>query len=166
MTRFVRIVGVCVVAVSASCGGSDLTQPAGTSLPIVRLRSEPYSFTFYSGLDKRARLVVRDPVTWRAIWNQIYLRQSPVPPLPQVDFSRDMIVVAALGTRSTGGYSILLVGASEAANNGVAVIVNSSSPGSKCIVTEAFTQPVDIARLPLRDGAVSFVDQSHVSDCG
>lgn len=166
MTRFVRIVSVCVVTLTAGCGGSELTQPPGASLPIVRLRSEPYSFAFYSGLDKPARLVVRDPVTWQAIWNQIYLRQSPVPPLPQIDFSRDMILVAALGSRGTGGFSILLGEASEAANDGVAVIVNSSSPGSNCVVTEAFTQPVDIARLPLHHGAVSFVDRSHVSNCG
>ena len=166
MTRFVRIVSVCVLPLSAACGGSDLTQPPGTSLPMVRLRGEPYSFTFYSGLDKPARLVIRDAVTWRVIWNQIYLRQSPVPPLPPIDFSRDMMVVVALGSHSTGGYSILLGGASEVANAGIAVIVDSSSPGSNCIVTEAFTQPVDIARLPLRDGAVSFVERSHVSDCG
>ena len=166
MTRFASILSVCVVALSAGCGGSDLTQPPGASLTIVRLRSEPYSFEFYSGLDKPARLVVRDPATWQAIWNQIYLRQTPVPPLPRIDFSHDMILVAALGSRSTGGFSILLGEASEAANDGVTVIVDSSSPGSNCIVTEAFTQPVDIARLPLRDGAVSFVERSHVSDCG
>jgi PrcB C-terminal len=166
MTRSVRIVSVCVLALSAACGGSDLTQPPGTSLPMVRLRSEAYSFTFYSGLDKPARLVVRDAVTWRVIWNQIYLRQSPVPPLPPIDFSREMMVVVALGSHSTGGYSILLDGAAEAAKNGIAVIVDSSSPGSNCIVTEAFTQPVDIARVPLRDGAVSFVERTHVSDCG
>jgi hypothetical protein len=76
-----------------------------------------------------------------------------------------MIVVVALGSRSTGGYSILIDGASEAANNGVAVIVDSSSPGTDCAVTEAFTQPVDIARMPLRDGAVRFVERSHVSNC-
>jgi PrcB C-terminal len=166
MTRFVRIVSVCVLALSAACGGSDLTQPPGTSLPMVRLRSEPYSFTFYSGFDKPARLVVRDALTWQVVWNQIYLRQSPVPPLPPIDFSREMMVVVALGSHSTGGYSILLDSAAEAANNGIAVIVDSSSPGSNCIVTEAFTQPVDVARVPLRHGAVSFVERSHVSDCG
>jgi hypothetical protein len=165
MARFVRIAGVCVLTLAAACAGSNLTEPPGASLPLVRLRNQPYSFTFYSGLDRPARLVVRDAVTWRAVWNQIYLRQSPVPPLPVVDFSRDMIVVVALGSHSTGGYSILLGGASESANNGVSVIVDSSSPGSNCVVTEAFTQPVDIARVPLRDGSVSFVERSHVSNC-
>jgi hypothetical protein len=130
MTRFVRIANVCVLALTTACGGSNVTQPPGTSLPMVRLRSEPYSFTFNSGLDRPARLVVRDAVTWRAIWTQIYARQSPVPTLPSIDFSSEMLVVVALGSHSTGGYSILLRGASEGANNGIAVIVDSNSPGS------------------------------------
>jgi hypothetical protein len=117
-------------------------------------------------LDKPARLVIRDAVTWRVIWNQIYLRQSPVAPVPVIDFSREMVVVVALGSHSSGGYSILVDGAAEAANNGIVVIVDSSSPGYNCIVTDAFTQPVDIARVPLRDGPVSFVERTHVSNCG
>ena len=166
MNSFVRVVGVSVVAVSLGCAGSDVTQPVGTSIPLVRLRAEPYSFTFVSGFDKPTRLVVRDVLTWQTVWSQIYLRESPVPPLPAIDFSREMVVVAALGSHSTGGYSILLDSASEAAADGVAVTVNSSSPGSNCIVTDAFTQPLDVARLPLRHGPVSFVEQSHVSNCG
>ena len=166
MNSFVRVFGVAVVAVSVGCAGSDVTQPVGTSIQLVRLRAEPYSFTFYSGFDKPTRLVVRDVVTWQTVWRQIYLRESPVPPLPAIDFSREMIIVAALGSHSTGGYSILLDRATEAAADGIAVTVNSSSPGSNCIVTEAFTQPVDVARLPLRRGPVSFVEQSHVSTCG
>src|SRR6476646_3051450 len=138
MNSFVRAIGVAAVAVSVGCAGSDATQPVGTPLQLVRLRAEPYSFAFYSGFDTPTRVVVRDAVTWQAVWHQIYLRISPVPPVPAIDFSRQMVVVAALGSRSTGGYSILLDGATEAANDGIAVTVNSSSPGSNCIVTEAF----------------------------
>jgi len=166
MNSLAKAFGVAVVAVSVGCAGSDVTQPVGATIQLVRLRAEPYSFTFYSGFDKPTRLVVRDVVTWQAVWHQIYLRQSPVPPLPAIDFSREMVVVAALGSHSTGGYSILLAGATEAAADGIVVTVNSNSPGSNCFVTEAFTQPVDVARLPLHHGPVSFVEQSHVSTCG
>src|SRR4051812_24774009 len=120
MIRFVRIASVSILVLSAACGsGSGFTQPhPGTSLTIVRLRDEPYSFSFNSGFDQPARVVVRDAATWRLVWNQVFLRQTPVPPLPSVDFSREMIVVVALGSRSSGGYSILLDGASELANDG------------------------------------------------
>jgi hypothetical protein len=132
---------------------------------MVRLRGDPYSFASSSGLDKPARIVVRDDVTWRALWSQIYLGSAPVPPLPAIDFSREMIVVVALGSRSTGGYGILLEDASADAKDGTAIAVRSMSPGPGCGVTLAFTQPVDIARLPLRQGEVRFVERAQVFDC-
>jgi PrcB C-terminal len=165
MMRFLGIAGVCVLGVGAGCSGSDLTQPSGPSLPIVRLASQSYPFAYYSGLDQPARLVVRDAATWQAVWNQIDGGQSPVAPPPSVDFSRDMIVMAALGVRGTGGYGILISGASERSSDGIAVIVDSSSPAANCVVTESLTQPVDIARVPRREGAVTFVERSHETNC-
>lgn len=165
MNNFVRIVGVAVVILSSACGSFNVAPPPGANVPLVRLRSEPYSFAFVSGFDQPARLVIRDPLTWQAAWNRIYLRGSPVPPLPEIDFSQEMIVVVALGSHSTGGYGILLTGASESAD-GIEVDVNSRSPGPTCVVTAAFTQPVDVARLPLRQGAVHFAERSEVSTCG
>jgi hypothetical protein len=169
MNRFVGMVGIVFAGLGAGCSSSEMSPPVGPplgpSVPMVRLRSEPYSFTYYSGLDTPARLVLRDAGSWQEVWSQIYSRQSPAPPLPAVDFSHEMIVVVALGSHGTGGYQILLTNASEVGNNGTAITVSSTSPGPSCIVTEAFTQPVDIARVPVRDGAVTFVEQSHVSSC-
>ena len=159
------IAGVAaIVAVIAGCGSPDVTQPVGPTVPLVRLRADPYSFSSYSGFEAPTRLVVRDAATWAAVWQQIYDRETPVPPLPAIDFSREMIVVAALGSRGTGGYSILLEGATETAD-GTAVTVKSTSPGSTCLVTEALTQPIDVARLPLRSGSVTFIEQTHVAKC-
>jgi len=166
MNSFVRVIPLAVVTLGVACATSDVpTQPLGPSVPMVRLRAEAYSFTYYSGLDRPARLVVRDAVTWRIVWNEIYQRHSPVPSLPAVDFSREAILVVALGSRSTGGYGILLAGATQSGTNEIAVTVHSSSPGPSCVTTQAFTQPVDIARLPLRAGTVRFLERNEVSDC-
>lgn len=165
MKNFVRTVGVALVILNFACGSPQVTQPPGTSIPLIRLRSEPYSFTFASGFDQPARLVIRDALTWQEVWNRIYLRESPIPPLPEIDFSREMIVVAAMGSHGTGGYGILLTGASESAA-GIEVAVHSTSPGPNCFTTQAFTQPVDVGRIPLRQGAVHFVERSEVSNCG
>jgi hypothetical protein len=75
-----------------------------------------------------------------------------------------MVVVVALGSRSTGGYSILIDGANEGENAGLVITVRSISP-ENCVVTAAFTQPVDVARLPRRDGSVVFLERSEVHTC-
>jgi hypothetical protein len=166
MKRFVRITSIAVATSITACAGSNVTTPPGPSVSMTRLRADPYAFTFGSGMDRAARFVVRDAATWQATWNQIYQGSSPVPPLPAVDFSREMIVVAALGSHPTGGYNILLEGAAEAPSNGTVFTVSSVSPGPRCATTQAFTQPVDIARLPLRSGPVSSVEKARVTNCG
>ena len=165
MNRFVESSAVALTLFAASCASPEQsTLPPGPNIPIVRLRAEPYSFEFSSGLNTPARLVVRDPVAWQSLWTQLYERRSPVPPVPAVDFSREMLVVAALGVRSSGGYVILIDGASGEGSN-VTVAVRSISPGQGCAVTGALTQPVDIARLPRRDGDVRFLERSEVREC-
>jgi hypothetical protein len=160
------VVGAVVLSLFASaCASSEQsTLPPGPNIPVVRLRAEPYSFEFYSGLNTPARLVVRDAAAWQSLWAQIYQRRFPVPPVPAIDFSREMLVVVALGSRSSGGYGILIDGASgEGAN--VTIAVRSISPAPTCGVTGALTQPVDIARLPRKDGEVRFLERAEVKEC-
>jgi len=163
MNRFVVSSSVALATLAACAGPEMSSAPPGTPVPIVRLRSEPYSFSFVSGFDKQARVVVRDDATWQAVWTQIF-RGGTVPAIPSVDFSQEMVVVAAQGSISTGGYGILIEGASESVS-GLSITVRSVSPGRRCFVTAAFTQPVDIARVPRRDGAVKFTERSEVSEC-
>ena len=160
--------GVFVTALAAITGcASSLatTPPVGTTVPIMRFRAEPYSFSYNSGMDQPARLVVRDDATWRELWSKIHNRQTPIPAVPAVDFSQEIIVIAALGSRATGGYSILLEKAVEDGRGATEVTVRSISPGTRCGVTQAVTQPVDVARLQRRNDTIRFVERSEVTDC-
>jgi hypothetical protein len=166
MNSFVRCSTVALAVMLGLGACSDAASPPrepGANIPVIRLRSEPYPFAFYSGLDKPDRIVIRDPVTWQMVWKDIWRGFSEVPPVPAVDFSSEMIVVAALGARSTGGYGILIDRANEIAHGGISVTIRSISP-LNCVVTEAFTQPVDIARLPIR-ATVEFTERSEVHQC-
>lgn len=160
MVRWCLAVGAVLFA---SCD-----QPAspgqGAAIPIERLRADALPLTFYSGLTQPQRLVVRDRGAWAAEWAAIWASQSPAPPIREVDFTRSMVVVAALGQRPTGGYSILIDSAA-AEPGGVEVTIRTVSPGPRCGVTQALTQPVDVAILPRTDQPVRFVDRSEQNAC-
>lgn len=164
MHRFVGVLLIAAAPLACSTVGLE-PEPLGAELPLSRLRAEPYSFTFNSGLDAPARLVIRDRSEWQSVWNQMHARSSPQPTLPEFDFTRSMIVVAAMGSRSSGGYMILLEGANEDATGGVTIRVRSTSPRSNCVVTAAFTEPVDVASMPLHPGPVRFSERSVTTDC-
>jgi PrcB C-terminal len=166
MNRFVGKSIVALVMVAVACSSDISTSPPGTAIPVVRLRSDPYSFAFFSGMSTSSRLVVRDAATWQSAWAQVYRGTSPVPPAPSIDFSREMVIVAALGTRGSSGYDVLIDGATEADAGGAVIAIRSTSPGAGCASLTVLTQPVDIARMPIRDGAVTFVERSSVTNCG
>jgi hypothetical protein len=163
VVSFLIAAGACTARESTPAAGEPVQNAAAEPLPVTRLKTEPYTFTYSSGFERSARLVIRDSAAWRMAWDTVHIRSSPMP-LPAVDFSKEMIVVAALGLRNAGGYSIYVDSASESAS-GIEVVIRSVSPGKTCGVTAALTQPVDIARLPRREGAVRFAERSEVSEC-
>jgi hypothetical protein len=61
---------------------------------------------YYSGLGDAVRSVLSDPASWAAVWAQLTFGTQPQTPLPSVDFDTERVLVAALGTRPTGGYDI------------------------------------------------------------
>jgi hypothetical protein len=154
-----------VAAAGLGCSGAlDGTASPGIKLQVTRLRSEPYPFAVVSGLRQSTRIIVRDDATWQSLWSTIWIGASPVPAAPAIDFSREMLVVAALGSRSTGGFGILVDSAARA-SDGITVWIRTIAPGPSCGTTQAFTQPVDLARLPRIDAVVRFTDTPVVTDC-
>jgi len=141
------------------------TGAPGDPVTVTRLRSEPYSFAYYSGMKDPAQVVVRTQAEWAQVWSAVWGGSSPVPPLPQVDFEREVVVAAALGTRATGGFSIFVDGAYQR-EGFVEVVIHKVSPGSRCATTQALTQPVDLARIAIAGQPVQFSERASVHDCG
>ena len=134
------------------------------AVPIGRFRSEPAGYTAYSGIDDSMRVVIADTLHWRLYWHRVHARVLPLPPLPSVDFARDMVILAALGSRRSGGYGIRVDSAYDAGEF-VEVVVWRSSPGSGCLVTAALSQPVDVVRIPARRVPVRFRERATNEPC-
>jgi hypothetical protein len=147
-----------------AAGCDETPTSPGAPLNLVRLAGADGALTYTSGLATPQRLVVRDQGAWQQTWASIWRNVSPQPPLPAIDFTREMVIVAALGQRPTGGFSIII---SEARADGAAtlVTVRSIAPGAGCGVTLAITTPVDVARVTRRDGQVGFSEVSEVNEC-
>lgn len=156
-----------------ACQGADMPSadpgvshpPINGSVTLTRLGADSVAFALYSGVNTPENLVIRDATAWGALWQGIHATTDPVPPLPDVDFSHEMIVAAALGTRNSGGYNVLLTQASED-SGGVQVQVVETKPGADCATTQALTQPIDLGRMERRDGPVRFVVSQQVMQCG
>ena len=140
---------------------------SGTPVPITRLNPRPCPscpFADTSGIKDKLRLVITDSDAWRNIWKVINETKLQLPILPEIDFSREMVVVVGLGQKPSGGYSILVDRAYEA-NNQLDVNVVSRSPGRSCLVPTVLTQVVDVVRLPRIEHSVVFHETEIVHEC-
>ena len=165
---FLKHVLASFLVLVLSSAGYSIPQGAregpGRSVPVTRLVVTTGSNTspiWNAGIWDELRIVIRDRETWDSVWKRICCTSDPLfrnpstslLPLPEIDFSREMIVVAAMGRRPNGGYRIIVNSAHERDNRLEVEVQNISTCGP---TPQMFTAPVDIVRLPKTDLPVTF----------
>ena len=148
-----------VLALLAACAG-----PASVARTAPPQRAVPAGKPAAADLDGPARVVVRSEAEWAELWNRMYAgRGAKVPPRPQVDFSRHMVLFATLGPRP-GGYGARI--ADVAIDGGVLqAAVVERRPEPRCTVPGQRVAPAAIATVPRFDGPVRFADRVDVQPC-
>lgn len=105
--------------------------------------------------------VVPTAAEWEALW----AGAGGGAPLPEVDFTREEVIVAAAGTRPSGGHEIEVESVRDAGSRRV-VVVRETAPGSGCMNTQALTQPADFVAVPRRAGAeYAFETRRETTPC-
>lgn len=160
-----RSLALTLTIALAACTRSpmDIGELGGHPLEIRRDPAFQW-FRSSSGVREPGTAVIRDVEGWQAAWETITANHSPRPALPAVDFAREMVVLVALGMRSSGGYSaeirrVLRTG------DGISVDYVARSPGSDCFVTGAITHPIDVVIVPRVDGTAVFAKHEQVTNC-
>jgi hypothetical protein len=102
-----------------------------------------------------SRRVIRDTIEWKSVWKQAVSRQATPPARPTVDFSKEMVVVAAAGRMKPGdAIHVDSVGA----RGNLTVIVIRTTKACQSFASDAF--PFELARVPRNDGNIQF--REHV----
>lgn len=160
-------VATAAVAVAACTGqtGSLGTRPADVTVPpgvpsgadpvVVR----PVFTMVNSGITDARQVVIRDGGAWQTFWQDAADIVTPTPPAPEVNFNQDMVIVASLGQRPTGGYGVSIE-AVYSSQGQLYVVVRETAPAPGSIVTQSLTAPVVAVAAPRSDAAVVFVPAS------
>lgn len=161
VARWLFVIGLVTSVLGCNASPTNPTAPTGP-LPI-----RTVYWTGVSGILSSARDVVGNADEWDRLW-QIIVRgprqdiPRPDRPLPVVDFSREMLIIAARGQHSTGGYGIEVEAVTET-ERAVVVQVGTSNPG-RCGVTLAFTQPVHVVAVPRSERPVVFTERPYIPE--
>lgn len=117
------------------------------------------------GYQSATKTVIDNLEQWSNLWNQHTSNTEPPPPVPQVDFTRYIVVAVFTGEQPTGGYSVEILsvenGGSQTKEQGaIAITVRYRQPKAGELVTEALTYPYHMIRIPKLD--VSKVIFKHI----
>ena len=101
------------------------------------------------------RLVIKNRDEFNNFWKGLASPGRFLPPLPEVDFSKEMIVVIGMGLRPSPGFVIMIDGACEV-DGQVELFVSKVEDGPCGAVPDVVTSPADIVRIPRSDLPVVF----------
>jgi PrcB C-terminal len=130
------------------CAGAESPQ----SLPVRSLAKG-----VFSGIRDAQREVVRKAGDWEKLWRKHGVSAGATEKIPSVDFAKEMVIVATLGTQRTGGYSIEVVGV-EARGKTLRISIKKSAPPPGAITIQALTAPFHFVAVPRSDLKPEFVD--------
>lgn len=136
---------------------SQLERPFG-----MKLHGRRTSFLHF-GISQPTRLVIRDRDEFNELWNKIMRDVSNKPPLPEVDFSREMLIVAATGHQPSV-YDVIIDTACEV-DNQLEVLVRTTKYLPCGAYAGMLPQPVEMVRLPKTDLPVVFKETQVTADC-
>jgi len=157
--RHATVAGLALAASAllAACTAAGPGEPADAEHPFETVLAEAHS-----GLAEQRREVVRDEAAWVRLWAEIQAGVDPQPPRPPVDFTRDMLIAVATGTRPSGGFSIKV---RRVATRGetleVAVLETCPAPGA--MVSMGLSQPVEVVRAARLTQPLTFRDERAAS---
>lgn len=131
----------------------------GPSLPLrfggTRPFPSPYVNSFPS--ENALRLVIKNRDEFSDFWKRLTAGVPAggwVAPLPEIDFSKEIIVVAAMGVRPSSGYWTIIDGACEVDGQVEVFVSNVETPCSGQF--GVVTYPADAVRLPRTDLPIVF----------
>ncbi|MBV8852967.1 MAG: protease complex subunit PrcB family protein [Sinobacteraceae bacterium] len=144
-------------AYASSYGG----EPAISPIEHQTFRPNLYFSSYHDGPDTALFTAIRSEGEWKALWSQLEPRmardrdQRGPHSLPPIDFTRKILLVAALGMKMTGGYTVSIDSVVEEPA-GIRVNAVGGYPGKKCVLLQAVTHPIALALIPRTSKRITF----------
>ncbi|OLC83388.1 MAG: hypothetical protein AUH72_04565 [Acidobacteria bacterium 13_1_40CM_4_65_8] len=104
-----------------------------------------------SGLDAPRQVTVRTPAEFATLWKSHAADRK----MPDVDFTKNMVVGIFLGSRPTAGFGVEIVSAQPESGT-LLVKYKETRPSRDTIAAQVLTSPFHLVAVPKFDGTVRF----------
>jgi hypothetical protein len=140
------------IGLALACLLNCVAANGAQTLPIRSLKKGAFS-----GIREMKQEVVKSADAWEKLWKQHSTAAGSSDKIPAVDFSKEMVVVAMMGTKRSGGYTIEIVDV-EARDKTLKISVKKTSPPPDAMTIQALTAPFHFVAVPKSDLKPEFVE--------
>ena len=98
------------------------------------------------------QVTIRTAAEWKALWKD----HAPAAKMPEVDFSKDMVVGIFLGSKPSEGYDVEIVGVRMEGKD-LIVEYAQKQPGRGTLAAQILTEPFHLVTVPRYAGTVRFI---------
>ncbi len=117
-----------------------------------------------SGHTDRRNYVIGDEKDWAELWDKMYPDKASRPALPDIDFSKYIVLAAFEGEKSTAGYDFEIQKAVETSSK-VDVLIKETVPSSECYVSQNLVQPFHIVKIASSQKVIVFDLRTEIKKC-
>lgn len=154
------------------CSGTKLLSQAQDDLKMLGDEENPGNTVSFeslkqgvnSGKEESFETVIRSPERWQQFWQDLHGNFYQKPPLPRVDWTKNMVIGIGLGSKPSGGYSVeiktIVIKDGQLVINAV-----EQQPGQNCGTTMAITQPYHVVTVERSDLPVQFNRKTEIVNC-
>ena len=107
----------------------------------------------YSGADVAETLVIKDVKALKSFYSKINRTRKPGLPVPEVDFTKEMILIHCMGEQTNGKQALLSV---IEENEKEVVISTSVKKSEKSSTSSALISPFSVYKMPLTHKEITF----------
>ena len=111
----------------------------------------------FSGIADAKQEVIKDRAAWEKLWSQHSVNKRGENKIPEIDFTKEMVIFVAMGRQRTGGYSIEVVNVAVV-DQKLKISFKRKSPPPGAMATMALTAPFHIVAVPKSDLKAEFVE--------
>lgn len=134
--------------------GHSVRQVLGARPEAVNLVFRTVAQDAFSAIHTRRNVVIRDAASWAALWAEHNAERTPVPPLPSVDFSQQMLVgIFAGDLRGCHEFEIRRI---NVVRGRIVVEYEDRDITPTTICIAAITNPMHVVAIPKLDADVVF----------
>jgi len=111
-----------------------------------------------SGQQIGRQVTVRTAAEWKALWKE----HAPIDKMPDVDFTRNMVVGIFLGSKPSAGHEVEIVGVRTQDKDFIVEYVQKQ-PARGTMSAQILTEPYHLVSVPKHAGTVRFVHVPEVT---